>query len=120
MTKDYPKHIKRQLNDLSGEAYERELHRELEKLEKSFQEWRAGALSSGDLSLQIHQYEVGASRELYKYYNGVDHDKPVAYALVVGLLKPEEVPLEVQQAIQNAISFFQDMKDQNELRMPGE
>jgi hypothetical protein len=51
------------------EAYERELHRELTKLDQSFAEWRNGTISSGELSHRIHQYETGPSRELFKHYN---------------------------------------------------
>ena len=45
----YPKNIKRLLREYMGEAYERELHRELVKLDQSFAEWRDGQISSGEL-----------------------------------------------------------------------
>src|SRR5512136_99908 len=66
---NYSKNIKRLLREYMTEAYERELHRELTKLDQSFAQWRAGAISSGELSHRIHQYETGPSRELYKQYN---------------------------------------------------
>ena len=65
----YSKNIKRLLREFMVEAYERELHRELLKLDQSFAEWRDGQISSGELSSRVHQYEVGPSRELYKKYN---------------------------------------------------
>jgi len=44
----YPKKIKRLLREYMIEAYERELHRELTKLDESFTEWRTGTISSGE------------------------------------------------------------------------
>ena len=58
----YSKAIKRLLRKYVVEAYERELQRELEKLDASFQEWRQGAISSGELSHRVHEYERGPSR----------------------------------------------------------
>ena len=39
---EYSKHVKRLLRELAAEAYEKELSRELVKLDKSFEEWRGG------------------------------------------------------------------------------
>jgi hypothetical protein len=50
---DYPKHIKRLLLEWMEEAYERELKRELDKLEQSFSEWREGKIGSGELSYRV-------------------------------------------------------------------
>ena len=47
----YPKKIKRLLRGYMIEAYERELHRELTKLDQSFTEWRNGAISGGGIGL---------------------------------------------------------------------
>ena len=54
----YPKNIKRLLREFMVEAYERELHRELLKLDQSFAEWRDDQISSGELSSRVHQYEA--------------------------------------------------------------
>jgi hypothetical protein len=89
---DYPKDIKRLLREFAIEAYEGELSRELARLDKSFLEWRDGKISSGELSHRIHQYEMGASRELFKKYNDGEDDFNVAYAIVTGILNREDVP----------------------------
>jgi hypothetical protein len=114
----YSKKVKRLLRELIAEAYERELHRELTKLEQSFSEWRSGALSSGELSYRLHQYETGPSRELYKRYNDTPADLAVAYAIVAGLLKPDELPAELLEALGGPLSFYQSLKARNELREP--
>jgi hypothetical protein len=43
----------------------------------------------------------------------------VAYAVVAGILKREELPAELLEAIEQRLEFFQSMKDCNELREPG-
>jgi hypothetical protein len=112
--------IKKLLAELTTEAYERELHRKLAQLDQSFAEWRNGHISSGELSHRIHQYDIGPSRELYKRYNDNPHEMSVAYAIVVGILQRDEMPVELLEAIAGPLSSFQSMKDRNELGMPDE
>ncbi len=87
--RQYPKQINRALRELMAEAYERELERELRKLDQSFAEWRAGSIGSGELSYRVHQYDTGHSRELFKQYNMSQPDMCVAYAIVVGIPQRE-------------------------------
>lgn len=117
--KSYPKRIKKLLREYTTEAYERELHRELTILERSFEQWRNGEISSGELSYRIHQYEIGPSRELYKKYNENSlAEMNVAYAIAVGILNKEEVPPELLEALERALSFYEDLDDRGELRKP--
>jgi hypothetical protein len=118
--RDYPKSIKKLIRHFLVEAYEIELHRELAKLDQSFSEWRNGGISSGELSHRIHQYEIGPSRELYKQYNRGEADQNVAYAIVAGILDPTQIPAELLEALERPLSFYQSLKDRDELRMPGE
>ncbi len=98
------------------EAYERELHRELAKLDESFAEWRRGAIGSGELSHRIHEWETGPSRALFKHYNRGPQDMSVAYAIVVGILDEGEVPEELLEAIGGAIEFCRSLQERDELR----
>lgn len=107
------------LREYATKAYERELHRELSKLDESFAEWRNGAIGSGELSYRIHQYETGPSRDLYKQYNSGSDDLSVAYAIVVGILDEEEVPVEVRDALSGPIDLFRGMQERGELRERG-
>jgi hypothetical protein len=111
--------IKRLMRQFMTEAYERELHRELTKLDKSFAEWRRGEISSGELSHRVHRYETGPSRELYKHYNHGPIDMSVAYAIVVGILDRQEAPGELLEALVRPLMFFEDMKARDQLREPG-
>jgi hypothetical protein len=116
----YSKDIKRLLREYMVEAYERELHRELVKLDLGFAEWRDGKISSGELGFRVHQYEAGPSSELYKKYNYSPHDANVAYAIVTGILKRDEIPTELLEAISSSLAFYQSLKEEGELREPGE
>ncbi len=115
---DYPKRINKLLNELLREAYERELHSALTKLDKDFAEWRNGTIGSGELSYRIHQYETGPSRMLFRKYNEGPKDMNVAYAIVAGILKEDQVPAELKDAISNPLAFYSALKQQGELRMP--
>lgn len=95
------------------EAYERELSRELSKLKESFDEWRGGAISSGELSDRIHKWETGPSRALFKKYNYGSHDMPLAYAIVTGILDEEEVPAELLEAISGTIDFCRSLQERD-------
>jgi hypothetical protein len=116
--KDYPKKIKKLIREYMIEAYERELHRELTKLEVSFEQWRNNEISNGEFSYRIHQYEVGPSKELYKKYNDGEADMNVAYAITVGILNRDEVPAELLENLSNTLNFFESLDDRGDLRKP--
>jgi hypothetical protein len=65
---DYPKRIKKQLCELSGKAYQRELDTALSELHKQFEEWQKNKIDCWDLNNIVHKFHNGISRELYKYY----------------------------------------------------
>lgn len=112
------KHVKRLLREAVTTAYERELRAELTKLDQSFAEWRAGHISSGELSHRIHQFESGAARELFKRYNNVAPEMNVAYAITVGLLERESLPAELLEALVAPLSFYQSLADRDALATP--
>ncbi|NBD35721.1 MAG: hypothetical protein GVY30_06945 [Chloroflexi bacterium] len=111
------KGIKRQLREWRMEAHERELKRELEKLDQSFEAWRQGEISSGELSVRVHQYDRGPLKDLYSRYNYGEDKMNVAYAIVVGILDEEEVSEELLEALSGAIQVFQSMKENGELKL---
>jgi hypothetical protein len=113
------KKIKGLLQEYMTQAYERELHRELTKLDHNFAEWRASKISSGELSHRIHEYETGFSRQLYRQYNSGDIEMTVAYAIVTGILKRAEVSPEVFPVLGKQLGFYQSLKDRGELKEPG-
>lgn len=102
------KNIKRQIRELAGLLYERELNAELAKLDAHFEQWRQGSLSPFDLSEQIHQFHQGPARELYNLF-GHDDSFPllVARAIVDETLTETEVPKDVREALARQIAFFE-------------
>jgi hypothetical protein len=116
--REYPKPIKKLIREYMTEAYERELRRELKKLEVSFEQWRSGEISNGEFSYRLHLYEVGPSRELYKHYNHGQADMNVAYAIVVGILDRDEVPSDLLEHLVGPLEFYEGMAARGELRRP--
>ena len=116
----YSKNIKRLLREYIVKAYDRELHRELVKLDLSFAQWRDGKIDSDELNYRIHQYHSGASRDLYKKYNNAYDDTNVAYAIVTGILNRDEIPAELLEALTGLLELFQSVKDEDELKVSGE
>lgn len=114
----YSKRIKWLLGEYSRKAHERELHRELTRLDASFDQWRKGNISSSDLDELVHKYEGGPARELWKQYNQGQADMNVAYAIVAGILDESEVPDELLEALERPLAFYRDMKERNELQLP--
>jgi len=111
MARTYSKKVRKLLREFWREAYERELHSELTKLDEGFSEWREGRISSGELSHRIHRYETGPSRKLYKTYNDGERDLMVASAIVSGILDRDEVPDVLLEALAGPINFWASMED---------
>ncbi|MBN1878150.1 MAG: hypothetical protein JXA33_28270 [Anaerolineae bacterium] len=116
----YSKQIRRWLRDWAMVAYARELTRELTQLDQNFARWRAGEIDSRELNYFVHHYETGAARELYKQYEEGSDDMNVAYAIIAGILEREEVPVEVIEALDRPLSFYESVKARGDLRLPGE
>ncbi len=73
-------------------AHRRELESALQRLARSFADWRAGKIGPFDLSIAVNEFDLGPSRMLFKRYS----DSPmlkiaVANAVNAGILKLEEV-----------------------------
>jgi len=94
------------LRRLAGIAYDRELGRELARLETSFADWRAGRLSSHDVSGAIHAFHDGVARDLWVLYNRIDPSSTVPRAVVAGLLAESEVPAALLAKLQNALEYY--------------
>ena len=101
----FSKSESKQLRALASLAYERELFAALAQLERQFVDWRAGKLSSFDVSDAIHKFHDGTARQLYVFYSG----KPapcVAYALAAGVLNEQELPKDLASRLQSMVAFY--------------
>ena len=114
--RDFNKNVKRQIRELAALLYERELDEELSKLDKHFEAWRNGELPPFDLAEKIHHFHQHPARELYNRFSyDATLDMQVAYGIVCGKLKAEEVSLEVAEALARHIGFYKSgMEDAQE------
>jgi hypothetical protein len=103
---DTSKRIKRLLREQAALAHEEELRRALLPLAAAFEEWKKGDLSSGELSVKIHKFHQGPSRQLFNKYNNGPLDTVVAYAIVSGILDASQVPDELLEYLSTAIAFY--------------
>jgi len=104
------KSIRKKLLELKREAHEREIKKYLTELSAQFEDWKKGKMSSGELSVHIHEYDKGPSKWMMGFYNDIDYDVSVARAVAIGLLAREEVPDEILEMIERQITYF---KEQN-------
>ncbi len=106
------------LRQLASAAYDRELGRELERLETVFAEWRAGQLSPQDVSAAIHAFHDGVARDLWVLYNRIDPSSTVPRAIAAGLLEPREIPAGLLPKLQNALEFYRRETDDHDSNAP--
>lgn len=119
---EYPKHIKRQLRELSAMAHEEELRRALVPLSESFDQWKQGGVESGDMAVRIHKFDRGPARKLFSRYNDGFLELNVAMAIADGVLDRSKVPQEVHEALgpiiamidRNRIAAKEDPDDEDE------
>jgi hypothetical protein len=105
----FSKSEKRELRSLADNAYAIEMERELAKLEAAFASWRKGELKVFELDEQIHTYYSGPHKELYKSYRMLNQPETmVARALAIGLLKHDQLSVELLKKIALLIQFFKE------------
>jgi hypothetical protein len=99
---------RKELRHLAGLAYERELGAALAALEAQFQEWHAGKLDVHELSDAIHQFHNGVARDLYVTYTRLEPRVAVAQAVGRKILRDDEVPPTLREALQSLITFYEE------------
>jgi hypothetical protein len=105
MRPDLTKSQRRRIRELAGTAYDRELSRELGKLENDFERWRRGEIDAHELSDRIHRFHQGPNRRLFSIYNGGALEMSVAAAIARGTLTEEEATLEIVDLLRGSIEF---------------
>lgn len=112
--KSASKAVRKMIREWCGIAYQRELSAELGKLHDRFHQWEAGTLSPFELSDAIHKFHQGPARDLYVRYEmsrGED-DWLVAGAIAGGLIKREEIPGELLEALTPALSWLKERQSE--------
>jgi len=113
--REFTKSERKKLRALAGEAYARELDRELQDLDSGFSDWRHKHIDAFQLSDLIHEFHQGPSRELFSQYTRLDPGFLVARAFARGLLQESEVPASLREALSSLIEYcrksYEDQED---------
>jgi hypothetical protein len=104
--KEYSKSEKRRLRELAGIAYEREMKESLSAFIARVDDWKAGKITSLELSQLLHRYDYGESRKLWAVYQSPRHDMLVARAIAIGLLSEKEAGNDVVLLLKQQIAFY--------------
>jgi len=104
----HPKSIRKKLRELKMEAHEREIKKHLIDLSKKFDKWKKDKMTSGELSVHIHEYDKGPSKWMMGFYNDIDYEVSIARAVAIGILAREEVPDEILEMIERQITYFKE------------
>ncbi len=99
---------RKELRLLAGVAHERELGTALAALQVQFEEWNAGKLDVHGLSDAIHQFHNGVARDLYVTYTRLEPRVAVAQAVARKILRDDEVPPGLREALQSQITFYEE------------
>jgi hypothetical protein len=84
--------IRRSMHNCLQQAYERELDRELRRLEAAFGEWPLGRISSRELTAAIRTFRLESLLPLRKEYRSSKGELRLAAAISRGLLDQRQVP----------------------------
>ena len=91
MTDGWTRNQRRELRDLQGIAWERELTGALEELQKDFQSWNNGDISPFELNDRIHCFHNGPSRQLFNTYSGSLDTLWLDQVITRGVIEESEV-----------------------------
>jgi hypothetical protein len=91
------KKVKRQLRELAGVAYEREMRSALKPVEQALADMHAGKCDAFAVSEVIHQFHQKPARDLWVQYNQMESEFSIAAALLDNVISPEEIPVEMRQ-----------------------
>lgn len=93
MQQGLTKKLKRELRELNGLAWKREVEAELGRLDDAFSSWKDGEMDPFDLVERIHRFHDGDNRELYKSYAMARGNEAIAVSAAIagGVIKRDEV-----------------------------
>jgi len=100
------KRLKAIVRELADKAHERELRKLLLPLADAFAEWRKGDRDTAELLEELDRLTVPRRRLTQRYSTTDIAPMMVAYAIVAGLLREDEVPGDVLRAIDRPIAFY--------------
>lgn len=97
--------MREKLLDLANLAYERELSRELSRVQRHvnlYREKESKFFNLQDIKLKFYRE---ASDEVWRLYDRLEPDKAVERAIALGLLTNDEISEDIQNALQHAAQY---------------
>ncbi len=88
------------MEDLANLAYERELHRELSRLQQHLELYRHRENKFFQMTDMKLKFMQETSDEILRLYDHLPPDQAVSRAVALGLLSRDEVPRDMRDAIQ--------------------
>ena len=108
MVDRWSKRQRRELRELQGLAWERELEEALRSLRGDFEAWEKGEIPAFELSDRIHKFHNGRSRELFNMYSGSLQDLWIAYAVARGVLDESELSEDLRAELSDDIGLMRE------------
>ena len=103
---EFTKRERAELRALAGDAYEWELGRELQALDKAFADWRSGKRLSSELTADIHEFHQHAGRELWSMYQSLPEHTLVARGVAIGAIDKGKLSEHLREKLREAIEYF--------------
>lgn len=102
----WSKKQRRELRELQGFAWERELAVALQALRNDFDAWEKNEITPFDLSDRIHKFHNGRSRELFVAYSGSLNVDWILRAIAVGVIDETELSEDLHKVLEDDIASF--------------
>jgi len=104
MADGWSKKQRRELRELQGLAWERELEVALRSLRKDFEHWEGGKITVFELSERIHKLHNGQSRELFNMYSGSLDDWWIGHTIAKGVIDESELSDDLHDVLKDEIA----------------
>lgn len=95
--------MQEKMHSLANLAYERELRRELSRVQRHIDLYREKESKFFNLNEIRFKFYRETSDEIWRLYNRLEPDKAVERAVALGLLNDEDVPEDVRNALRHAV-----------------
>jgi len=95
--------MQEKMSNLANLAYERELNRELSRVQRHIDLYRERESKFFNLNEIRFKFYREKSDEIWRLYNRLEPDKAIERAVALGLLNDEEIPEDIRRAMSHAV-----------------
>jgi hypothetical protein len=106
MADTWSKKQRRELRELQGLAWERELEIALRLLRRDFDAWEKEEITAFEVSDRLHEFHNGRSRELFIAYSGSLKPDWILRAIAIGVIDETELSEDLRSVLENDIASF--------------